>query len=378
MSNQSTRYIIRRHLPLFFSLTCILVSSVLLFCSRRLDGFAEWYARWVFPFFPNSFGRLLSPLPFSLFEWMVYGAIFVLFFWAMITLWHLFVNRRFLFAYLRTSGRVFLMVGSLLLLIYTLTGAVNYSRTPFAEAVGLPLSPVTQEDLLSLSERMVTDLTVLESEVSWTPSGELSLTSIDLQQEVAKAMASLGSEHPSLSGYYPNLKPIAYSRGLSYLGITGIYSPFTMEANYNVDVAAYGKPYTMAHELAHWKGFMREEEAGFIAFLACRTSDSKELQYSGLLSGLQYTLRALHSEATAEEYGRIYRSLPPHAKVELEKSRRYWVQHTTAVTTFAKEANNRYLTVNAEQNGIGSYGKVVDLLMAYYEIHRVPDGYSTL
>lgn len=43
--------------------------------------------------------------------------------------------------------------------------------------------------------------------------------------------------------------------------LCGVYSPFTVEANYNGDMPDYNVPHTLCHELSHLKGFMREDEA---------------------------------------------------------------------------------------------------------------------
>lgn len=52
---------------------------------------------------------------------------------------------------------------------------------------------------------------------------------------------------PSLAGYYPQPKELLISEILSYQGLTGIYLPFTVEANYNGDMPAYDKPFTFAN-----------------------------------------------------------------------------------------------------------------------------------
>ena len=47
----------------------------------------------------------------------------------------------------------------------------------------------------------------------------------------------------------------------------------------------YNIPHTICHELSHLKGFMREDEANFIGYLACIGSDSPDFRYSGYLTG---------------------------------------------------------------------------------------------
>ena len=125
---------------------------------------------------------------------------------------------------------------------------------------------------------------------------------LDLQSECIKAMEKLGEEYNSLSGFYPNAKPVLASEGMSCIRILGMYAPFTVEANYNVNAPDFAKPFTVCHELSHLKGFMREDEANYIAFLACIGSDNKYLNYAGWIYALLYAANAFYSAAGEEAY----------------------------------------------------------------------------
>ena len=54
---------------------------------------------------------------------------------------------------------------------------------------------------------------------------------------------------------------------LSYLGISGIFIPFTCEANVNATLPDWEIPFTACHELAHQRGFAREDEANYVGYL---------------------------------------------------------------------------------------------------------------
>ena len=86
-----------------------------------------------------------------------------------------------------------------------------------------------------------------------------------------------------LEGYYPQPKKTSGLRTPLIRPLTGVYSPFTLEANYNSDMPDYNIPFTACHELSHLRGFMQEDEANFIAFLACSSSESIDFQYSDTL-----------------------------------------------------------------------------------------------
>ena len=71
-------------------------------------------------------------------------------------------------------------------------------------------------------------------------------------------MKGLADEYPQFKSWYPYPKPLIHPRLLSVQQLTGVYSPFTVEANYNSEIPAYNIPHTICHELSHLKGYMRK------------------------------------------------------------------------------------------------------------------------
>lgn len=347
--------------------SCVLLTTVLVVSARTADGFAEWYAKSVFPLFPNTLGRLLSPLPFSLFETGVILLILLICGGFARTLWLLLKKRAGSRPWLLRQLRGFLCILCSLALLFALNASINYSRLTFAESAGYEITESSSEDLLQLAEILIDDLKQAESGIERDSTGVLSLKKTDLHQEAIAAMTKVGERFPSLGGYYPKPKPILLSKGMSYLGITGIYSPFTLEANYNRDTTSFVIPFTIAHELSHLKGFMREDEANFIAYLACRSSDSATFQYSGALNALLYTLQALRPNISAERYTTVLAEIPEEVWIDIDHNREYWKRHTVFITSLAKSANDSYLIANMQTDGIKSYGRMVDLLLMEYK-----------
>jgi hypothetical protein len=155
---------------------------------------------------------------------------------------------------------------------------------------------------------------------------------------------------------------------MSKLRMTGVYSPFTIEANYNKDIPDYMIPYTICHELAHIRGFIREDEAGFIAYLACRKSPEAEFNYSGAMNALSYALSAYFREAAPEEYAALRGTIHEQALRDFAANREYWKRFSGKISEAANRANDSYLKANAQEGGVESYGRMVDLLLAEYRI----------
>ena len=90
-----------------------------------------------------------------------------------------------------------------------------------------------------------------------------------------------------------------------------------MEANYNNVMNEIQKPSTMCHELAHLRGYILEDEANFIAYLACVQSEDVFFEYSGYLSVLSY----LNSDllALSRRNPTIYaEALRKHSLIEID------------------------------------------------------------
>ena len=355
----------RRYWKCFVWAACALAASCgLIWLSRSGTGFAQWYAEYLFPFFPNTIGRLLSPLPFSVYEWVLYALPLGLLCFLAVLVWNLFHCRQKAKKMLSGFFRLLLCAGPAVFLMLTLTCTINYGRTPFGEMAGYEVRDSSVAELEQLGEELAAQANEYASRIPQNGEGGLSLETVDIKGQARAAMTGLGKQYPSLSGYYPTPKGVAFSWGMSHLRLTGMFSPFTIEANYNRDIPDYEIPYTICHELAHLKGWIREDEAGFIAYLACRESQEPALQYSGTLNALSYAMNALYGAGRRESYVRIYDSLPEQAKRDYRASNRYWKQFETKVAEVSTSLNDHYLKANAQSDGVQSYGRMVDLLLA--------------
>ena len=186
------------------------------------------------------------------------------------------------------------------------------------------------------------------------------------EQDAVLATKKLAEEYPDLNGFYPHPKPVCISEILSYQNLSGVYSPFTIEANFNVDMIDYNIPFTLCHELSHLRGFMQEEEANFIAFLACVGSGKQDFEYSGYLMGWVYCMNALR-RADTEEWQAVREGLDEAVEADLRENSRFWDSYDGAVAEVSDKVNDTYLKANGQSEGVKSYGRMVDLIIAYVE-----------
>ena len=354
-----------RYKRIYFGL---LIPISLLFTAlmRSNHSLAENYTTRIYPFIASAFGRISSAAPLSLSE------IFII---ILIPVAVIFIARQiFLFSKKissrkKLSLRLFsslVCIVSIVLACFTFSCGINYHRLTFAEINDIPIAQYSVGQLEELSAELVSDANRLRTSLDEDEAGVMTSefsSHFKLASFAREAYKNIGGDYPILSGYTVLPKPVSFSSVMSGLNISGIYNPFFTEANINVDIPAYGIPFTMMHELSHHKGFMREDEANFIAYLACMRSENIEFEYSGSMLALQSCLNALYS-ADHDSYYRVASQMSDAVRRDREYSYEYWLQFDTPVAKASSKVNDAYLKANNQTSGIQSYGRMVDLLLA--------------
>lgn len=342
----------------------LVIAVIFQLLARNLKPFAQWYAVHVYPVFVQIFGRISAIVPWSLVEILLYLLIVVSFAGMVRSLfWTVKQRKKISDMLLGWMSYICLTVGTLFF-IYTMTCGINYHRTSFAESVKLETSSYSLEELTAAAQYLTDELNKISEEVDRNEQGLFRLKQ-DGKADAVKAMDKLGETYEVLKGYYPKPKAVMLSEILSYQQLTGIYSPFTIEANYNADMPDYNIPFTMCHELSHLRGFMSEDEANFIAYLACIESGQKEMKYSGAMLGWLYVTNALYEESP-ELYQAMREQLKEEILLDYQENSAFWDSYEGSAAEVADKVNDTYLKANKQTDGVKSYGKVVDLMLAYY------------
>lgn len=347
---------------------CLIPAGVLLLIlAQSVPGFAEGYAVTVYPVWSKGVNWITSLLPFSLIEIILYLAIALALFFLV----------RFVVRLIRGRsgrGRIFknflVNLGSLagvLLFFFAVGCGVNYHRDTFAQASGLPVQPSTEEELISLCESLLEEANSGRQLVEEDENGVMKLSFSGYQEladTVRQAYDGLESKYPTLTGGYGAPKRVLASRGMSYLDITGVFIPYTFEANVNVDVPDYSIPATMGHELSHLRGYMREDEANFLGYLCCWESSHPDLRYSAAMTALNYAVNQLYRQ-DPEATQKIFEGMSDGVKRDRAYHSAYWKQFEGKLAQASAKVNNTYLKANSQEDGVQSYGRMVDLLLAY-------------
>lgn len=201
--------------------------------------------------------------------------------------------------------------------------------------------------MTALRNMLVEKCNELSGQMQRTEEGEI-IYEGNMRKKAISDMQALGETYDALQGFYPMPKPHYFSDFVSQQYMLGYYFPFSMEANYNKVAYVTNLPVTMCHELAHLKGYIQEDEANFIGFLACISSDDLLFQYSGYLSVLNYVNNDFY-EAVGEDYERYM------AEVQID---RQVYEDAVFVETSLK--------LNGVDDGMVAYSRVVGLLLQWY------------
>lgn len=334
------------------------LSLILLHSAQSSVKFSNWYSEHIYSLLVVTFGRLFGLFSFSVVEIGLYITILILLF---SFLRAIYLHRLDVW---KCFGGNLLLFAAILFFLYTMCCGINYGRSSFSETTGITTETYTVEELASVCKVLTAQVNQLAPQVSRAEDGT-ALMGDHIPENAVSAMKHIGTIYPELSGYYPNPKGLTFPWILSVQNLSGIYSPFTIEANYNSAMTEYNLPFTACHELSHLRGFMQEEEANFIAFLSCVNADNEEFQYSGYLFGWLYATNQLYrTDYTA--YQEIYSTLDDRAKTDLNANNLFWDKYDGRIAEVSSQINDSYLKANGQSEGVQSYDRMVDLIMAYY------------
>ena len=368
----------------------VLVGTILLnVAAWNSRSFTDWYVMNILPIWVDSYGRFMGLFSFSVGEWMLVTGVVLCIGAALLagvrlTLKILSKGARFR-EFCRVYHHVIAWVALGVFVLLTLNCFICYHGTDFAtryfpeksktaegsheEQVGYTL-----EELLLVRDFVVEQCNSLAKTMERDEKGNV-VYSGDMEAMAVTCMQALGEEYPQLAGFYPKPKKIYCSGFLSQQYMQGYFFPFSMEANYNQIMNIMNKPATMCHELAHLKGFLQEDEANLIGYLACIQSDDPFFQYSGYLSVLNYLDNDYYDAVSGNREQYL-----SHVKISTQVrrdneflSQETWdtvekkaVVSTETVEKISDEIVEATLVMNGVEDGMLSYCRVVGLLLDYY------------
>jgi hypothetical protein len=375
---------------LFIILICVLLN----FVAWKSAAFSDFYVKNIFPAITSLYGRLTSVFPFSVGEIMlVFIVLFVLFSVIFVLVHSVFliygnsaasVGKRYFKAqkvFERISNalyRISPVLMAIICTVMTLNCFILYHTSKIQLFSGADSTECDIQQLAELRDYVVKKCNELAKEVPHDENGNV-IYEGDMQKTAIAAMSNISDRFPRLGGYYVTPKALYFSDFMSQQYMQGYYFPFSMEANYNDTMSIMNKPFTMCHELAHTHGYIYEDEANFLGFLACISSDDPVFQYSGYLGVLNYINNDFYNAVSKAEYNSHVKI---SARVKYDNqfmTDEAWVkveEKAVVKTETVKKAAETFIDTNLKVNGVSSgkcsYSHVVALIMDYY--YNFPEG----
>lgn len=339
-------------------LTVIFVTLTLLSNNTAVcEFFATTFARaWIF-----VFGNVLGVLPFSCYE---------LFLVVAIVLAVTFVVCVFVFLSKRKWNKLLSMtltsaiVVMSFLSVYTATASMTYNRNDLPESVYSQYSSenLTFDEAVNLAEIMVNGVNKAFAETEHDAEGNIvyPFDFNELSELIAEEYKRLDDKY--FSPYTPKGKRIVNKTIMSELHIVGVFfAPFG-EANVNGNENNLFLPQTLAHELAHSKGVMREFQADIVSYYVLLQSDNAYLRYGAYVKCLSSALNivSLYPDSQ-EEYARLNSMVDSRIATERRNYANFYAKfnHLDKVGEFF---NDIYLKLQKQPDGTGSYVKPGDIV----------------
>ncbi len=347
-------------------------SWVLLIVLTILIKFASWYPGWVETNYTYGVYPLVAGIQRFLFGWIPFsiGDLFYGFLGMVVLFrtWRFFkllfqkkLNRQYFGAALQQAIFFFLFV----YVFFNLLWGLNYNRQGISHQLGITVSPYSLADLDTLTHALQLKLNNVAVFVSEEQRDSFARKK-DLFRESRLAYNDAAKVYPFLSYMPASVKPSLFSYAGNYLGFQGYYNPFSGEAQVNTTIPRFMEPFVTAHEIAHQLGYGKENEANFVAFLACKNFESPTFQYSLYFDLYNYASNEVYKRDTllARAY---YNKLHPQVVNDLEELNRFYRSYKNPVEPIITWSYGHFLKANNQPAGKRTYNEVVAWLIAYYK-----------
>ena len=321
-----------------------IVLTVAILIASKNEEIAEYLTQHIYFKWAIALNAISSRIPFSLFE--VEAFIFAaLILGLVIYMIVQFVHKN------KDGGWAVLTLIILLIMIvafaYSLIVGPIYNRK--ALDIQEEHEVLSSEDAINHANRFYEDFNYLASiqELNEDGTTKCPYTDKELEELIVKEYERLDSDYFCTVQAEP--KRIISSYMMTPFGVEGISYLPDVEPCYNTQILSIDKVLTIAHEIAHTKGIMRENDANEVAYYILLTSDNYYLKYVGYLKTMTYVNRIYKLNNVKMDENLI----PDCAYKDYKASYTFW-EEKAYMTKLGNAINEIYLKINS-QSGVDSY-----------------------
>lgn len=336
------------------------------------------YARGISRFWTGILARITSIIPIALFEILIILLVLLLIFFIIIIISSIKKKN-----WIRLSNTIMTLVCVVLsiTLIYSATASANYYR----EEIRLMYyeDDPSNDEYVDIAQFFLDDFNYLARTLERDDEGEIinPYTDKELSELISNDFDKLDSEY--YNSYLPYAKSSLFSLIMSYNSISGMYFAPTGEAIYNDLMPEFKKPFTIAHELAHSSGVMRESEANLIASYITLNSDNDFVRYSGYHSTFGYMTTSLFFILQEDDFRDFQEQYDPLIDQDYDLYYKFWNSYDSVFDRISSYINDLYLKIQGQRDGVDSYtssynpeiidsGEIGDQGQIIYDINYSP------
>jgi hypothetical protein len=348
-------------------------SWILLILLTILIKWASWYPGWVERNYTYGVYPYITKLQRFLFGWIPFsiGDLFYAFLLLVVVLrtarfFKLLFQKKLSRGYFVAAMQQAIFFFLFVYVFFNLLWGLNYNRQGIANQLELQVKRYTADDLDSLTGALQTKLNVYAALTTEADRNSYAKKK-DLFRQGKKLYDHAGRVYPFLQYDPSSVKPSIFSYAGNYLGFQGYYNPFSGEAQVNTTVPRFIEPFVTAHEIAHQLGYAKENEANFVAYLACKNFDeSAVFKYSLYFDMYHYAISemARRDTATANAFNR---NLHPQVKKDMNELQRFYRSYKNPIEPIISWGYGHFLKANNQPAGKLTYNEVIAWLIAYYK-----------
>ena len=319
----------------------------------------KYYSTGIYPYISSSLRYISSIFPFAIGD-IIY---LLLIAFALYKIFRFFQNRKSLTKKHRIIVPLqvlnFLLV---LYIIFKIVWGLNYSRPSVSEALGIGNEKYSVKELVLLGDYFVQKTNNLK--IRQTKITAYSIH--DLEKSSSKAYDLMEKKNPLFQYKNSCLKSVLSTWLTSKAGIEGYYAPLTGEANMNMALPDFVKPYVSCHEIAHQLGISYEDEANLLGYLTASNSPDVNYQYAANYEMLKYILFEIRMKSP-QDYKLLYDKLSAKVLTDFKTEKEFWRKYNGDMFGYMDAAFDSFLKLNNQPKGIDSYQ---DIVIWLWNIHK--------
>lgn len=309
---------------------------------------SEWWTRTFARFVQMTLGPIINLFPFSWSEW-IFGITVTYLLFLVYKIFKSVVKKNW-----KIVGHKTLLMVNLLGITATFyfgTAGIAYQREPLP--FSLYETSVEKQQFDSIIRYFIDDFNATSLRLDFDENGHLisPYTLHELNTLLREEFTALTDNY--FTPFTPQVKPMISAGLFTEFNITGVSIAITTEAMVNQRVPWASIPFTMAHELAHAKGVMREEDANLVALWMTLNSQNDFIRYSGYFSSISSLLNLAQYTGIENHRQNLVNLLSPTIRSNFQAYGLFWQQYQW-LDDFARAVNDFYLRILGN-NGVISY-----------------------